>query len=760
MTVGQTSGVRRTTQLKGVAIVAPAVVLFVLAGSSLAAGQGEGAPGTRMNYRMMMLVIQLGVILFAAKLGNIFFEKMRLPGTLGEIAAGVLIGPYALGQFGFHGLPNGLFPASQADVLAISPELYGMASLAAVILLFNIGLKTNLKLLMRFALVGGLVGLGGMLASFFLGAASVQVLGAVVLGQHLDFMSPQPLVLGTITAATSVTITSRILSRKRKMDSPEGVTILSAAVIDDVMGIILLAVVMGILTASQPSGNIDWRHIAAVAGKAVGVWLGASVIGLVATRKISFLLKWFGERTSIAAMALGLALVLAGLFEQAGLAMIIGAYVMGLSLSRADIAHVIRERLRPVGAVLVPIFFCVMGMQINPGVLTLWPVIVFGLAYGVVAMVAKLIGCGVPALLTNFNLRGAARIGFGMTPRCEVALVIAGVSLSANLIHGDMLAAVIIMIAINTVIAPIALAGLYRGDKPGTRHPVEGDRDEQTLAFEFPSAEMTGFFVEKLTAVFESEGFFVHLISRIEHLYQLRKDRMVIEFHHTGSDLVFSCRKDAVPLVNGAVYEALADLERAINVLKAPLDRKSITDGLLQQQDAGPAGPQTLKVAEYLTVELIKPRLEGETKEEIIDELIGLLADNGLISNTQAARQAVWDRENSMSTGLQYGVAIPHGKTDMVDRLVCAVGLKPEGVDFDAMDGQPSTIFVLTLSPKNKPAPHVQFMSAISTMLNSTGRRKILACRERRQIYQLMTSTPVAAEARPANRQGPGTGGS
>jgi mannitol/fructose-specific phosphotransferase system IIA component (Ntr-type) len=543
-----------------------------------------------------------------------------------------------------------------------------------------------------------------------------------------------------------VGITARILSERRKLDSPEGVTILSAAVIDDVLGIVLLAIVMGVLTASRAAGTIDWGHILVIGAKAVGVWLAATVVGLLAARKISFLLKWFGERTSIAVMALGLALVLAGLFEEAGLAMIIGAYVMGLSLSKADVSQVIREKLAPVYALLVPVFFCTMGMRIDFAAMASWPAVLFGLAYAGAALAAKVLGCGLPALAASFNLRGAARIGFGMAPRCEVALIIAGIGLSAGLLPAEIFAAVVVMVVVNTVLAPPALVGLFRSDARGTRRPVTGEKTGTTVAFDFPTIEMTEFFLAKLAAVFEDEGFFVHRIHHAQRpLYQMRKDTAVIDARCDGTHLEFDCRRADVPLVNAAVYEAAAALEQAVRGLKAPIDTSDIRSRV---QDAGPLGPQTLQMANYLTPQLVEPHLGGETKSEVIEELLELLRRAGQVRDVEAARAAVWEREESMSTGLQYGVAIPHGKTDAVDHLVCAVGVKRDGMDFDALDGQPSRIFILTLSPKSKPAPHVQFMSTVSQILNPHGRQRILEARTAAEIHRAFTA-PVPAAAPP-----------
>jgi len=717
------------------------LVLCFLPVAAIAAGSSDADGAAQPVHRMMLLVIQLGVIIFAAKLGNILFEKIRLPGALGELAVGIVIGPYALGHFGFWAFDQGLFPFSTQTGGAVSPELYGLSAIAAVVLLFNIGLETDLKLLIRYAVVGGFVGVGGLAASFLLGAWAAKVFGPMIFGHSLGLFDPPCLMLGVIATATSVGITARILSDRRLTDSPEGVTILSAAVIDDVLGIILLAIVMGLLSASScGSDGFSWAHIAVVASKAIGVWLGATLVGLWATRKISFLLKWFGERRSISVMALGLALVLAGLFEEAGLAMIIGAYVMGLSLSKSDITYVIREGLAPITSLLIPVFFCVTGMQIDLSSLSSMPVVIFGLVYGIVALGAKVIGCGLPALLASFNLRGAARIGFGMAPRCEVALIIMTVGVSVGALGPELMAAVVIMVVVNTVLAPSAMSLLFRSDKRGTRHALEKARNEQSFSFDFPSLDMTNFFVGKLITVFESEGFFVHLINRSRNLHQLRMDSTVIEFRYSGTTLTFSCQPESVSLVHGVVLEALASLEKAIKGLKEPLDSTSMRAGM--QEDTGPLGTNMLKVRDYLTVGLIEPELKGTTKAEIIDELLDVLVANRLITDRSAARQAVMEREESMSTGLQYGVAIPHGKTDTVTGLVCALGVKKDGVDFEAMDGEPSKIFILTLSPKSKPAPHVQFMSAVSKMLDETGRQRILSARSARAIYRFVTATP------------------
>jgi len=273
---------RPTVTPRGPAKWPIALIIVLWPAVALAAGSENGQDDPLR--RTMMLVIQVGLIIFAAKLGSILFEKIKLPGVLGELCAGIAIGPYALGQIGFLGFPGGLFPYPAAGQLPISPELHGLSAIAAVVLLFNVGLETNLRMLLRYVFAGGLVGLGGVAVSFFLGAWCVTLFSQSLFGVQIGLFDPRSLFAGVLATATSVGLTARILSEKRHLDSPEGVTILSAAVIDDVLGIILLAVVMSVVAASRAAGAIDWSHTGIVAARTVGFWLAATAVGLIAAR--------------------------------------------------------------------------------------------------------------------------------------------------------------------------------------------------------------------------------------------------------------------------------------------------------------------------------------------------------------------------------------------------------------------------------------------------------------------------------------------
>jgi Kef-type K+ transport system membrane component KefB len=203
-------------------------------------------PGPGMEGAMMRLVLQLAVILIAAQLVGLFFKRLlRLPGVLGELIAGMIIGPYALGRLPIPGF-GPLFPAVDTPV-AVSVPLYGLATIASILLLFLSGLETDLALFLRYSVVGTAVGIGGVVFSFFLGAQC-----GVWFGLANSIMDPVALFLGAISTATSVGITARILSERKKTDSPEGVTILAGAVFDDVLGVVILAIVVGLSKLTDP----------------------------------------------------------------------------------------------------------------------------------------------------------------------------------------------------------------------------------------------------------------------------------------------------------------------------------------------------------------------------------------------------------------------------------------------------------------------------------------------------------------------------
>ncbi|MCJ7679869.1 MAG: cation:proton antiporter [Candidatus Aminicenantes bacterium] len=541
----------------------------------LSAGESESPD---LGHLMTILVFQVAVIVITARFFGIIFERyLKQTRVLGELISGMVIGPYALGMIKLPLIHQSLFPLPDT-VMPVSPELYGLAVIASIVLLFLAGLETDLPTFLRFSHIGTAVGLGGVVLSFFLG----DMIAVLLLPGIDSFMHPTALFLGTLSTATSVGISARILSEKRKLSSPEGVTILAGAVLDDVIGIVILAIVVGIAKISQSGGQVEWGRIGLIALKAFGFWIILTVLGILFARKISRGLKWLRSNDAMAGMALGIALFFAGMAEMAGLAMIIGAYVVGLSLSQTDMSNELRERLHGVYQFLVPIFFCVMGMMVNFKALS--HILLFGLIYTACAIVGKMVGCGVPALLAGFNLRGAFRIGAGMLPRGEVTLIVAGIGLSSGAIGQDMFGVAIMTLLIASVIAPPILIKSFEGGS-GLRNKklVREDESGCRIQLSFPSVHIADFIRMRILNAFQDEDFFVHRLDMGSLIYHIKKENIFITFIQKNRGIELSTDPDNKNLASLIVAEEILELKDLLEGIK-DLDSP---DGMCEQLVSG-----------------------------------------------------------------------------------------------------------------------------------------------------------------------------
>ena len=515
-----------------------------------------------MAHEMMILVLQLGLIVLFARISGWFFSRvLKQPQVLGELVAGMIIGPFLLGSINIPALHGPLFPLSGGTV-PVSPELYGFAVLGSIVLLFTSGLETDLPTFIKFSGKGSVVGLGGIVVSFFLGSGI-----AVLLNPAVDsLMHPSALFLGIISTATSVGITARILSEKRKLSSPEGVTILAAAVLDDVLSIVLLSIVVGLTVAVAGSG-ISWDQIGMVAIKAIGFWLVCTVLGVLIAPLFTRKLKLLGSLDLIAGISFGIALILAGISEMFELAMIIGAYIAGLSFSRTDVAHEIRERIQGVYNFLVPVFFCVMGMMVNFAAMK--QVIWFGLAFAVVGFIGKLVGCGLPALLVGFNFRGALRIGAGMLPRGEVTLIIAGVGLSSGAIGQDMFGVAIMTMLFASIAAPPLLIKSFTGGNGYRKSLEKDDKGAVSIELAFPGYRAAEFMRRSLAEGFRQEGFYVHRLDHNRLVYQLRQNDIVFTLIQEQEKLILNTAPEHEPFIRLMMMEKLLEFKDFLSGLES-----------------------------------------------------------------------------------------------------------------------------------------------------------------------------------------------
>lgn len=533
-----------------------------------------------MSDKMMMLILQLGVILLATKLNGWFFSrKLHQPKVLGELVAGMVVGPYVLGSIPLGSL-GPLFPPVEGAI-PVSPELYGVATIGSIFLLFSSGLETDLPTFLKFSGKASVIGLGGVVVSFFLGAFITVLLHPAV---H-SIMDPEALFLGTICTATSIGITARILGETGKISTPEGVTILAAAVLDDVISIVLLSVVVGISAVEMGGGEIAWSGIGAVAVKAVGFWAICMVVGIFAAPHLTKGMKRFESMGLIAELSFGIALLLAGLSEMAGLAMIIGAYITGLSFSQTDVASEITERVKAVGEYFVPVFFAVMGMMVDFE--AMGSVLTFGILFSVFAFLGKLIGCGLPSLFVGFNLRGAFRIGAGMLPRGEVTLIVAGIGLSSGAIGADMFGVAVMTMLLASVAAPPLLVQAFKGGS-GYKRELQApeETDMVTVDLEFPSERAAEFVRRSLADSFRSEGFFLKTIEGSVRSWQIRKEDMVFVMRRRGAKLEISGKRRHETFVRLMMMETLADFQEFVDGLKSMKQPEMMGAGLMMDMFA------------------------------------------------------------------------------------------------------------------------------------------------------------------------------
>lgn len=694
---------------------------------------------------MALLILQLGVLVLAARLGGTLFRRWRLPGVLGELLAGVIVGPHLFGGVAVPGFPDGLMNGV-STILTSQRPLFGVVLVALTVLVFLIGLDTDIRLIRRYALAGALVGVGGGVASFVAVSALTAAVSPSLFGQSMAWYEPVPFVAGVVASVTSVGILARMLAGTQRLETPEGVVAISGAVVDGLVGMVLLAVGAGVVEAvatGKPATG------ALIATGVVRVVLAAGLLaalGLIVARKVArATLRDGNGHGSIAATA-ACVLVAAGLTGYCGLSPLLGAYVMGVVFSTTDLRHYIHERFEFVHLALIPACFALAGTQVNVGILADQRVFLFVLAFVGVALVAKLAACGLAAIPARLTAAGCVRVGIVSMPRGEATLAMAMLAIAAGIMPDPVLMAVVVLLVVSGLLLPKLTAAVFRRGGPGSCKGFSLDKPLR-ISFAMTTADSALLIVRRLLEVFEDDGFSVYVLNRREHLYRFTREDYVVTLQQTGPTLVFTCTARERNLINTVMVEIAAGIEQNLRDVRRDLDPATLQRQLqLAPSDSAPATGNALRA--FLSPEVLRPRLLSDTKTGAIDELLDVLHENDLIHDRHEARHAVFAREQNLSTGLEHGIAIPHGRTDAVDRLVCAIGIKPEGIDFGSMDGAPTRIVILVLAPQNVSAPQLQFISLISQALNEQGRTALLNCDTAEEMLAVLSSGAPAGASR------------
>jgi Kef-type K+ transport system membrane component KefB len=409
----------------------------------------------------LQLILLLALIVAVAKLAGALATRAGQPSVFGEILAGLVLGPTFLNILGWPLFAAGA-DATHPGLLAIVRDL---AELGVLLLMFVAGLETDLPGMRRVGHVAFWAALGGVLLPLVGGAAT-----AVAFGLPLYW---EGIFIGTILTATSVSISAQTLLELGALRSREGSTILGAAVIDDVMGIVLLSIVVALAKASASNG-IDLAQLGLVALRVVGYF----VLAVAAGRALGPILRWassLGVSQSVLAAALVLAFLYAWAAEFVGaVAPITGAYIAGVLMARTDFKRDIDAGIHPVTySMFVPVFFISIGLLANGR--ELGDRAAFTIVLVLVAVVGKVIGSGLFARLSGFTHQESVRVGIGMISRGEVGLIVAGYGLANGIISQQVFSASVIMVLVTTMITPPLLRLVF------PRHPHVDAAVEETV---------------------------------------------------------------------------------------------------------------------------------------------------------------------------------------------------------------------------------------------------------------------------------------
>ncbi|MFN2310900.1 MAG: cation:proton antiporter [Spirochaetia bacterium] len=666
-----------------------------------AAANGHHGPAD-FPHELARLAIELGIILFVARLAGLVARRIHLPGLVGEIIAGALIGPYALGSVGVPYFADGLFPL-QAEGLAVSLPLFGFLAIAAIVHVFVAGLESNTTLFLKMSITGVITAIGGMIFGF-IGGIIVPVFFL-----DMSLLEPGTLLLGILSISASVGIPARLLAEKHRMDTPEAVTVMGSAMFQSGIAILLLAVVLGSAAAFEGGEQAVFREQAAtLAVRAFALWAIVGVVAILGARYLSSFLKSFKSPVVFSMLALALALVLSGAFEAMGLAAVIGAYILGLSLSKTDISYVIQQQLHPLNAFFVPILFVVTGMLFDVRLLADPQFLVLGLSAAFFSSIFKLFGTTTPAFWANFNRRGVLRIGFGLMPREETALVIAAVGLAAGLMDESVFRIGVLMVLFSILVGTPIYSKLTSGKERGTREPVRG-AEPMTLPFHFPNAEVTRLVASAVIDAVRAEDFFFFRMHTSPPTYQFRRDRVFFSLRHDETSIEFTSDPEDAGYVRTLMHETLVQIRTTIAGLSEITDPSNV--GTLTGIEPETSG---LVLSPYLDIRCIIPRLKGKSKKAVITELVDVLANAGRIQDRDTVLEDVLAREQEFSTAMSDGIAFPHARTKGTKEISIAIGLLPTGLSFGSQDKLPTRIVFLIASPQRRAVPHVQALSTLA----------------------------------------------
>ena len=400
------------------------------------------AVGTESSTIFIHVIISLSLLLFSAKIFAELFHRIKLPIVLGEILAGIIIGPYALG-----GLP--LFNGEPLVIL--DETIHHIGELAAIVILFVAGLEITPREFLRGGTSSFTVGALGVIAPFFVGYIVFSLYGLEAL---------ETLLIATALTATSIAISIQVLTSLGKMQTKEARLILGAAIVDDILAIAVLSVVLTMVQTGNTTPDI--MEITFLILKILGLFVALLLGSILIVPRILHRERLWKSQGSIEGITTAIFFGAAGIAALVGLSPIVGAFAIGMAVASTRLIKQVEEYVHKLQIIFAPLFFAIIGAQVDLRGINLDVLFIAGLMISV-AITTKIVGCGLPSLIfLNKDKSKAMRVGIGMVSRGEVGLIIAGVGATSGVLSGDNYTAIIVMVAVTTIITPIWLKKAYQ----------------------------------------------------------------------------------------------------------------------------------------------------------------------------------------------------------------------------------------------------------------------------------------------------------
>lgn len=368
----------------------------------------------------LAFLLHIGVILLAANIGGIISKRFKQPAVLGQILVGLVLG---------------------MGIIEKTDTISHLAEIGVIFLMFIAGLETDVNELKASGKSSSLIALGGIITPFIFVAGGIYLVTSNLLASVF---------MGVIATATSVSISVQTLREIGQMRSKQGIGILGAAIIDDVIGIILLTVIIGLV---KPGAN---NSLLIVVGKIVMFFIMTFIVGYILIKILGKISKKINIEDSIVAYAIIFCFILAYFSEELGVAAITGAYFAGVVFSMTTHRHKLSHEVNKISSVMfTPIFFVAIGLGVD--IKSAISAFSIGIILVILGALGKIIGCGFGAKVSGFDGKEALQIGVGMVPRAEVAIIIANLGVAIEIISRQQLAAVIMMVLITTLVTPSLL---------------------------------------------------------------------------------------------------------------------------------------------------------------------------------------------------------------------------------------------------------------------------------------------------------------